>query len=89
MSRHPAVLESAAVGIPDAKWGERPLMLIVLKADPETTVDAQALKEHMAAAAADGLLPKYGVPDKYVVVDEIPKTSVGKIDKKTIRHAYA
>ena len=90
MSRHPAVMEAAAVGVPDAKWGERPLMLVALKPgqDPEE-IDADGFKAHMTAAAEAGLLPRYGIPDKYVIVDEIPKTSVGKIDKKTIRLDYA
>ena len=43
----------------------------------------------MAKAASDGLIPKYAVPDKYVILDEIPKTSVGKMDKKAIRKRYA
>jgi non-ribosomal peptide synthetase component E (peptide arylation enzyme) len=47
------------------------------------------LTQPLAAAADRGVLPKYGVPDKYVVVAEIPKTSVGKIDKKKIRETYA
>jgi fatty-acyl-CoA synthase len=88
MSRHPAVLEAAAIGIPDVKWGERPMMLVVARPDSTAAVNTEALRAHMAAAADDGLLPRYGVPDKYVIVDEIPKTSVGKIDKKLIRQDY-
>jgi fatty-acyl-CoA synthase len=89
MSRHPAVLESAAVGIPDAKWGERPLMLVVLRPDISETIETSHLKMHMEEAATEGLLPKYGVPDKYMILDEIPKTSVGKMDKKIIREKYS
>jgi fatty-acyl-CoA synthase len=89
MSRNPAVLESAAIGIPDTKWGERPLMLISLRPNLSETVDASDLKKHMTEAAAQGLLPKYAVPDKYVILDEIPKTSVGKMDKKAIRKKYS
>ena len=88
MSQHPAVAETAAVGVPDAKWGERPLVLATLKPEYQEKVDPRALKDHMGAAAASGMLPKYAVPDHYLIVDEIPKTSVGKIDKKRIRQDY-
>ena len=88
MSQHQAVIESAAVGIPDAKWGERPLMLVVLAPGYKNQVDEMQLRAHMAGAAARGILPKYAVPDYYRIVDEIPKTSVGKIDKKQIRENY-
>ena len=89
MSRHEAVLESAAVGIPDSRWGERPLMLIVLNARMRGLVDEQSLQAHMTAAAADGRLPKFAVPERYIIVDELPKTSVGKLDKKRIRREYS
>ncbi len=89
MSRHPSVMESAAIGIPDAKWGERPLMIVVLQPHLTQALEISQLKEHMAKAASDGLIPKYAVPDKYVILDEIPKTSVGKMDKKAIRKRYA
>ena len=88
MSQHQAVMESAAVGIPDANWGERPLMLVTLAANYKNQVDEAQLKAHMADAAVRGILPKYAVPDYYRIVDEIPKTSVGKIDKKQIRENY-
>jgi fatty-acyl-CoA synthase len=89
MSQHEAVLESAAIATPDSKWGERPLMLIELKPNFKDKVSTDQLKTHMAAAAEKGTLPKFGVPDKYIIVDEIPKTSVGKLDKKLIRQEYS
>lgn len=88
MSQHEAVLESAAIGAPDEKWGERPLMIITLKPDYQDQVTEEELKQFMQKFAEQGKLPKYGVPDRYVFVDTIPKTSVGKLDKKVLRKTY-
>ncbi len=89
MSQHVAVLESAAIGIPDEKWGERPLMIITLKPEYQGKVTPQELKQFMKQFATEGKIPKYGVPEKYVFMDSIPKTSVGKLDKKVLRKDYA
>ena len=76
------------MGVPDPRWGERPLVLVILKAEHRESVGIDQFKTHLAEAAAAGNLPKYAVPDHYLIVDEIPKTSVGKIDKKRIREDY-
>jgi fatty-acyl-CoA synthase len=89
LSQHEAVLESAAIGVPDDKWGERPLMIVTLKAEFRGKVGEEDLKQFMKIAAAEGKLPKYGVPDHYVFSDNIPKTSVGKLDKKALRKTYS
>jgi fatty-acyl-CoA synthase len=88
ISQHEAVLESAAIGIPDEKWGERPLMIVTLKPDYLGKVTPEDLKQFMKQAAAEGKIPKYGVPENYVFTDSIPKTSVGKLDKKVLRKSY-
>ena len=89
MSQHEAVAESAAIGVPDPKWGERPMMIVVLKPEARGKVTAEDLNAYMRRQVDAGRLPKYGLPDRYEVVDAIPKTSVGKLDKKVMRKAYA
>jgi fatty-acyl-CoA synthase len=88
LSQHEAVLESAAIGMPDEKWGERPLMIVTLKPEFQGKVSEEELKAFMKKGSAEGKLPKYGVPDRYVFTDAIPKTSVGKLDKKVLRKQY-
>ena len=89
ISQHPAVLESAAIGTADEKWGERPLMIVTLKPEYKGKVTGEELKQFMQKFAQEGKLPKYGVPDLFEFVDDIPKTSVGKLDKKKLRGFYA
>jgi fatty-acyl-CoA synthase len=79
---HPAVAEASVVGVPDEKWGERPLATVVVK-DGET-VTAEQLREHLA-----GTVAHWQLPERWSFVDEVPKTSVGKFDKKVIRRQYA
>jgi fatty-acyl-CoA synthase len=88
LSRHEAVLESAAIGIPDPKWGERPLMIVTLKPEYQGKVTAEDLKAYMLESVKQGNLPAYGVPDRYEFAEALPKTSVGKLDKKVLRKQY-
>ena len=83
ISRHPAVREAAVVGIPDPQWGERPFVMLVLR--PNGKLDARGVKEHLKTFVEQGLLSKWAIPTQVAVVTEIPKTSVGKLDKKRIR----
>ena len=85
ISQHTAVSEVAVVGIPDEKWGERPLAMIVPAPEEKESFSGEDLSAFMNRFVDDGTIPKYAVPDKIVVVDQIPKTSVGKINKKEIR----
>ena len=90
ISLHGAVQEAAAIGISDSKWGERPMLLVVLK--PEFRNDGitpEVLKNHMKDCADQGKIPRYAIPDQYIITDDIPKTSVGKVDKKKLRVIYA
>lgn len=79
---HPKVFESAVIAIPDEKWGERPLAAVVLVEDAGE-VPTEELQDYLASKFA-----KFQLPDKIVFVDELPKTSVGKFDKKVIRQQY-
>ncbi|GAB3509550.1 fatty acid--CoA ligase [Spirosoma knui] len=83
LSQVEGVAESAVIGLPDDRWGERPHALIVQK--PGYTLSAEGIKAGLQAKVDTGELHKWYVPDRIVFVPEIPKTSVGKIDKKKIR----
>ena len=79
---HPDVLEASVVGVPDDKWGERPLATVVRSAD--STIDAEGLREFLGSRVAG-----WQVPERWAFIDEVPKTSVGKFDKKALRRRYA
>lgn len=79
---HPAVSDAAVIGVAHSKWQERPLALVVLKPRHEVTVEQ--LHKHLSSAFA-----KWQLPDEILFVQAIPKTSVGKNDKKSMRAAHA
>jgi len=88
LSQHEAVMEGAAIGIPDAKWGERPFMVAVLKPDYVGKTTGEDLRQFLMKNAEAGKIPKYGVPDRIEILEAIPKTSVGKTNKIELRKAY-
>lgn len=81
--QHPGVAECAVIGVEDAKWGERPLALVVKK--PNAEVDAESIRELVAGYAEKGIISRYGIPENIKFVDSLPRTSVGKLDKKVMR----
>lgn len=79
---HPAVAEAAVIGVPDEKWDERPLVAIVL------TEGKQAEPDELRDFLADKFA-KWQLPERWTFIPEVPKTSVGKFDKKRLRAQYA
>jgi fatty-acyl-CoA synthase len=79
--RHPDVAEAAVIGIADEKWGERPLAVVV--PHPGHEVHPDELSAFIAP-----LVARWWLPERIVISDDIPKTAVGKIDKKRIRASY-
>ncbi|WP_350310885.1 AMP-binding enzyme [Myroides odoratimimus] len=86
ISSYPGVVDAAVIGIPDDKWGERPFALVVAKVGVE--IVEKDLVEHMQKYVDKQVINKWAIPDRFVFVDDIPKTSVGKISKKRIRELH-
>jgi fatty-acyl-CoA synthase len=82
------VVEAAVIGVKDDRWGERPLALVVREPKSVNGLDDGAIKGHLMVFADKGVISKYGIPEKILFVDALPKTSVGKINKKELREKY-
>ena len=83
ISQHPAVAGAAVVGVPDEKWGERPHALVTLK--PGEQAGVEDIQSHLKQFVESGEINKWAIPEQIDFVEDIPKTSVGKINKKLIR----
>jgi len=79
---HPEVLEAAVIAVSDERWGERPCACVVRR--PDSDLDADRIRAHLAERVA-----KWWIPDRIEFIDEVPKTSVGKFDKKVLRTRFA
>jgi fatty-acyl-CoA synthase len=79
---HPEIAEAAVIGVPSAKWSERPLACVVLA--PGARLTKEQILDFVRPRVA-----KWQVPDDVVFIDEVPKTSVGKFSKKTLRDRFA
>jgi fatty-acyl-CoA synthase len=76
------VIEAAVIAVPDPRWDERPLACVVLKEGSKTT--ATDLRDFLGTFVA-----KWQLPERWTFIPEVPKTSVGKFDKKVLRAQYA
>ena len=83
ISLHPDVVEVAVIGVPDERWDERPLAKVVVAQGAELT--PETLKTHLQTYVDSGRINKWAIPEVIDLVGEIPKTSVGKINKKLLR----
>lgn len=83
---HPGVKEVAVVGLEDQTWAERPFALVVKQKQAQLT--QEILKEFMQDFVRQSIINKWAIPDRFEFVEQIPKTSVGKISKKDIREMY-
>ncbi|TCP95867.1 fatty-acyl-CoA synthase [Sphingomonas sp. PP-F2F-A104-K0414] len=81
--KHPDVAEVSVVGMPDPKWQERPVAAIVAQPGSQPTCDA--INDMLRASMLEGLISRYALLDDVKIVDALPRTSVGKIDKKSLR----
>lgn len=86
IGRHPAVKDVAVIGVPDAKWDEHPRAEVVLR-DGVAPTTPRDLFRHLHAAMDAGVIHKRAVLTQIVIVDSIPRTGVGKVDKKRMRAA--
>jgi fatty-acyl-CoA synthase len=78
---HPAVLEAAVFGVPDERWGERPLAAVVVRDHAVTLDDLRAFLAER--------VPRWQLPERWAFIESVPKTSVGKFDKRILRQQHA
>ncbi|WP_454721847.1 MULTISPECIES: fatty acid--CoA ligase [Cupriavidus] len=86
--QHPDIREAAVIAVPDAKWGERPMAIVVARDGGAHRIDAQSIRSYLATHVESGRIPKYAVPEAIHFVDALPRTSVGKYDKRAMRDRF-
>ena len=84
LAAHPKVLEAAVLGFPHSRWAERPVAFVVPQPQYRENISEEEVLEFLRHRVA-----AFWVPDRVIFVDEVPKTSAGKFDKKVLRRRYA
>lgn len=88
VSRHPGVGEVAVIGVPDGKWGERPMAIVALRPGADEGVTEATITDHLQGFSDRGVISRWAVPKRIVFVEGLDKTSVGKLDKKVLRERF-
>jgi fatty-acyl-CoA synthase len=81
LALQPGVGEAAVIAVPDERWGERPLAALVAR--PGEQIDSDAVR-----AALEGAVPRWWIPERIELLEELPRTSVGKVDKRRLRERF-
>jgi fatty-acyl-CoA synthase len=88
ISEHKAVAEAGVIGMPDEKWGERPMAVVVPKPEYKDKISPEDIKKFLQKFVEDGTILKWAIPDRIEFVAQLPHTVVGKVDKKVLRKQY-
>ena len=81
------VHRDSVIAVPDAKWGERPVAIVVARGGAHR-IDAQSVRSHLAVHVEAGRIPRYAIPEAIHFVDALPRPRVGKYDKRAMRERY-
>ena len=91
ISEKPGVVKAAVIAVRDAKWGERPMALVIVEPDfagGSAEAAEEAIRAHVRTYVDKGVISKFAIPDRVILVKELPLTSVGKVDKAVLRETH-